>query len=128
MDFGRGYSPKFPKNKKRGKPYQPSGKQAFQGVKSGNWGKPYQLSRLSAILGMKTVQGVNPEGEKMPSKDTKIISGRVPNRVDFSGISIGKILTSVYDLYRLGIIDIIDGEIVIPDRDDIEVERFEDIP
>ena len=64
----------------------------------------------------------------MPSKDTKIISGRVPNRVDFSGISIGKILTSVYDLYRLGIIDIIDGEIVIPEPEEISTERFEDIP
>ena len=64
----------------------------------------------------------------MPSKDTKIVSARVPNRVDFSGISLGKLLTSAYDLYRLGIIDIIDGEIVIPDSDDVEVERFEDIP
>lgn len=64
----------------------------------------------------------------MPTKDSKIISARVPNRVDFSGISVGKLLTSAYDLYRLGIIDIIAGEIVIPDRNDIEVERFEDIP
>lgn len=64
----------------------------------------------------------------MPSKNTKIVSARVPNRVDFAGISLGKLLTSAYDLYRLGIIDIIDGEIVIPDRDDVEVERFEDIP
>lgn len=64
----------------------------------------------------------------MPSKDSKIISARVPNRVDFSGISIGKILTSVYDLYRLGIIDIIDGEIVVPEPDEISTERFEDIP
>lgn len=64
----------------------------------------------------------------MPSKDTKIVSARVPNRVDFTGISLGKLLTSVYDLYRLGIIDIIDGEIVIPDNYEMEVERFEDIP
>lgn len=64
----------------------------------------------------------------MPSKDTKIVSARVPNRVDFSGISLGKLLTSAYDLYRLGIIDIIDGEIVIPESDEISTERFEDIP
>lgn len=64
----------------------------------------------------------------MPSKDSKIISARVPNRVDFSGISVGKLLTSVYDLYRLGIIDIMDGEIVIPEPEEISAERFEDIP
>lgn len=64
----------------------------------------------------------------MPSKNTKIVSARVPNRVDFTGISLGKLLTSAYDLYRLGIIDIIDGEIVIPESDEISVERFEDIP
>lgn len=64
----------------------------------------------------------------MPSKDSKIISARVPNRVDFSGISVGKLLTSVYDLYRLGIIDIMDGEIVIPEPEEISTERFEDIP
>lgn len=64
----------------------------------------------------------------MPSKNTKIVSARVPNRVDFSGISVGKLLTSVYDLYRLGIIDIMDGEIVIPEPEEISTERFEDIP
>lgn len=64
----------------------------------------------------------------MPSKDSKVISARVPNRVDFTGISLGKLLTSAYDLYRLGIIDIIDGEIVIPEPEEISTERFEDIP
>lgn len=68
MDFGRGYLPKFQKIKKRGKPYQPSGKQGFQGVKSGNWGKPYQLSRLAAILGIEIAQGVNPKGERCQAK------------------------------------------------------------
>lgn len=63
----------------------------------------------------------------MPSKNTKIISARVPNRVDFTGYSVGKLLTSLYDLYEFGIIDIIDNEIVIPDNE-ITSERFEDIP
>lgn len=64
----------------------------------------------------------------MPSKNTKIISARVPNRVNFEGISLGKLITSVYDLYKFGIIDIIDDELVIPDSDEVVSERFEDIP
>lgn len=53
----------------------------------------------------------------MPSKNSKVISGRVPNRVDFKGESVGKILTSAYDLWEEGFIDIIDGEIVFEDED-----------
>ena len=64
----------------------------------------------------------------MPSKNTKIISARVPNRVNFEGVSLGKLITSVYDLYKFGIIDIIDDELVIPDNDEVISERFEDIP
>ena len=64
----------------------------------------------------------------MPSKNTKIISARVPDRVNFEGISLGKLITSVYDLYKFGIIDIIDDELVIPDNDEVISERFEDIP
>ena len=64
----------------------------------------------------------------MPSKDTKIVSARVPNRVNFDGISMGKLITSIYDCWRFGIIEIRDSELVIPEPEEISTERFEDIP
>ena len=64
------------------------------------------------------------------TEKTKIMSARVPNEVreGLAGYDMRTLLKSVYDLKRLGIIDIIDSEIVIPDNYEMEVERFEDIP
>ena len=54
---------------------------------------------------------------------------RVPNEIKAwsEGYDMRKLLTSLYDLHRFGLIQIIDNEIDIPDNE-VETERFEDIP
>lgn len=60
---------------------------------------------------------------------TKILAVRVPNEIKAwsEGYDMRKLVQSMYDLHRFGIIQIIDNEIVIPDNE-MESERFEDIP
>lgn len=54
----------------------------------------------------------------MPSKDSKIISIRVPNRVDFQGtVSIAKLVTNTYDMWCSGGLNIVNDEIVVPEVD-----------
>lgn len=53
----------------------------------------------------------------MPSKNTKIISLRIPERVNFEGISVSKLVTSLYDLYRIDAVRIEDSELIVPEND-----------
>jgi len=62
----------------------------------------------------------------MPSKDTKVISLRVPNRVDFGDISLSKLITDIYDLYSCGAIKIEDNALVLPD-DGLKKDDFFDV-
>lgn len=51
----------------------------------------------------------------MPSKDTKIISIRVPNRIEFEDISLAKLIVNIYELRKCGAIEIVGNEIVLPE-------------
>ena len=53
----------------------------------------------------------------MPTKDSKIISIRVPNRVDFSEYNAGKLIACFYDMVRCGALKIEKDEIVLPEGD-----------
>lgn len=59
----------------------------------------------------------------MPSKNTKIISIRVPNRVDFSGYNAGKLIACLYDMIKCGALQIEDSEIILPESD-LEMDKF----
>lgn len=47
----------------------------------------------------------------MPSKDTKIVSGRIPKDVEFD-ISVSKVLTDVYGLIQKGVLKVEEGHVV----------------
>lgn len=47
----------------------------------------------------------------MPSKDTKIVSGRIPKEVEFD-ISVSKVLTDVYGLIQKGVLRVEEGHAV----------------
>lgn len=49
----------------------------------------------------------------MPSKNTKIITLRVPDRVDFGDVNLHKFITNLYDMVSVGAIEIIDNELVL---------------
>lgn len=49
----------------------------------------------------------------MPTKDTKIISLRVPNRVDFGDVNLHKFITNLYDMVNCGAVEIVDNELVL---------------
>ncbi len=51
----------------------------------------------------------------MPSKDTKVISIRVPNRIEFEDISLAKLIVNIYELRKCGAIEIVGNEIVLPE-------------
>ena len=51
----------------------------------------------------------------MPSKDTKIISIRVPNRIEFEDISLAKLIVNIYELRKCGAIEIVENELVLPE-------------
>lgn len=53
----------------------------------------------------------------MPTKNTKIITLRVPDRVDFGDVNLHKFVTSLYDMVNIGAIEIINNELVMPERD-----------
>lgn len=51
----------------------------------------------------------------MPTKNTKIISLRVPNEVDFGGINLHKLVADMFKRYRAGEIKIEDDKVVLPE-------------
>ena len=64
----------------------------------------------------------------MPSKDTKIISIRVPNRIEFEDISLAKLIVNIYELRKCGAIEIVENELVLPDiKEDDGWGEIEDI-
>ena len=60
---------------------------------------------------------------------SKVLTVRVPNEIKAwsKAYDMRKVIESLYELEQIGIIQIIDNEIVIPENE-IESERFEDIP
>ena len=61
----------------------------------------------------------------MPSKDTKIVSARIPKDVDFS-VSVSQILKDVHGLLAQGVLKVEDGEIVSVDTNITEsVDTFD---
>lgn len=58
----------------------------------------------------------------MPSKDTKIISIRVPNRIEFEDISLAKLIVNIYELRKCGAIEIVDNELVLPEAENEELK------
>lgn len=63
----------------------------------------------------------------MPSKGTKIISIRVPSRIEFEDISLAKLIVNIYELRKCGAIEIVDNELVLPESEDSTWEEIEDI-
>ena len=64
----------------------------------------------------------------MPTKDTKIITLRVPNRVDFGDVNLHKFITNLYDMVNIGAIEIVNNEIVLPEiKEDDGWGEIEDI-
>lgn len=66
----------------------------------------------------------------MPTKDTKIISLRVPNRVDFGDVNLHKFVTNLYDMVNIGAIEIVNNELVMPEGNCDECEAqsvYEDL-
>jgi len=57
----------------------------------------------------------------MPSKNTKIISIRVPERVDFSKYNASKLIACLYDMIQCGAIQIEKDEIVVPETQETEL-------
>ena len=53
----------------------------------------------------------------MPTKNTKIITLRVPDRVDFGDVNLHKFVTGLYDMVNIGAVEIINNELVMPERD-----------
>lgn len=47
----------------------------------------------------------------MPSKDTKIVSGRIPNNVEFE-VSVSRVLTDVYGLIKSGVLKVEENHVV----------------
>lgn len=64
----------------------------------------------------------------MPSKDTKVISIRVPNRIEFEDISLAKLIVNIYELRKCGAIKIVENELVLPEiKEDDGWGEIEDI-
>jgi len=58
----------------------------------------------------------------MPTKNTKIITLRVPDRVDFGDVNLHKFVTSLYDMVNIGAIEIVNNELVMPEGNCDECE------
>lgn len=63
----------------------------------------------------------------MPSKNTKIISIRVPERVDFSKYNAGKLIACLYDMIQCGTIQIEKDEIVLPDEEGLTLDSLYEV-
>ena len=64
----------------------------------------------------------------MPSNNTKIMSIRVPERVDFGGqVSVAKLVASIYDMWASGGLVIMDNEIVLPEVDCEALRVYEEV-
>ena len=51
----------------------------------------------------------------MPTKDSKTITLRVPNRVNFGDVNLHKFVTSLYDMVSIGAVKIVNNELVMPE-------------
>lgn len=58
----------------------------------------------------------------MPTKNTKTITLRVPNRVDFGDVNLHKFITHLYDMVAIGAIEIENNELVIGESGDEDGE------
>ena len=58
----------------------------------------------------------------MPTKNTKTITLRVPERVNFGDVNLHKFITHLYDMVSCGAIEIEDNELVISGEDDPDGE------
>ena len=56
----------------------------------------------------------------MPSKDTKIISIRVPNRIDFGDVNLHKLIVDIHDQMKSGAITIEDNKLIVPEEMDCD--------
>ena len=64
----------------------------------------------------------------MPSKNTKVITLRVPDRVDFGDVNLHKFVTNLYDMVQCGAIEIVDNELVMPERaEEIDLDSFYEV-
>ena len=63
----------------------------------------------------------------MPSKNTKIISIRVPERVDFTKYNAGKLIACFYDMIECGAIQIENDEIVLPGEEGVNLEGLYEV-
>ena len=54
----------------------------------------------------------------MPTKNTRIITLRVPNRVDFGDVNLHKFITNLYDMVAIGAIEIVNNELVVSGDDE----------
>ena len=63
----------------------------------------------------------------MPSKNSKIISIRVPERVDFSDYNAGKLIACFYDMIKCGAIQIEKDEIVLPDNEGLTLDGLYEV-
>lgn len=64
----------------------------------------------------------------MPTKDTKIITLRVPNRVNFGDVNLHKFITNLYDMAACGAIEIVNNELVLPEvEEDSEWDEIKDL-
>lgn len=53
----------------------------------------------------------------MPTKNTKTITLRVPERVNFGDVNLHKFITNLYDMVSVGAIEIVDNELVVPEEE-----------
>lgn len=63
----------------------------------------------------------------MPTKNTKTITLRVPNRVDFGDVNLHKFITHLYDMVAVGAIEIENNELVIGESGDEDGEWVRDM-
>lgn len=63
----------------------------------------------------------------MPTKNTKIITLRVPERVDFGDVNLHKFITYLYDMVSIGAIEIENNELVMSGGEDRDGEWVRDM-
>ena len=63
----------------------------------------------------------------MPTKNTKTITLRVPNRVDFGDVNLHKFITNLYDMVAIGVIEIVNNELIVGESEDEDGEWVRDM-
>lgn len=58
----------------------------------------------------------------MPTKNTKTITLRVPERVNFGDVNLHKFITHLYDMVSIGAIEIENNELVVSENGDEDGE------